>query len=244
MQIQISLKDTKRHPFWLLGNNPKRLKAQLSTVNRGPVKLDFDDLHEFEQKQVLNSLNAGIIEVDRGYSELYQVFLQAQTPPPPTDPASAQFRTQELLRVQSQERLKMRAEHEEKEKKFVDHCRFLSKQNTRALKANTHDSKELRLFRTLRNLEGERKKPRASVLDYLSERIKSLQADLVRQAEEVKPFKGPGHKANPYDKRVVNSEKEVVHFTQKQIDDLMEEEVQVVKAEVDITDEDLTEFTA
>jgi hypothetical protein len=236
MKIQISLKENRHHPFWLLGNDPKRLKVQLSVHNRGPVELDFSDLHEFEQKQVLNSINAGIIEVDRAYGDLYQVFLQAQTPAPPSDPNSPASRAQELLRAQAQERLKKRADYEEKEKKFLEKCHFLAKQNIRALKASTRESDDLKLFRTLRKLEEERSKPRSSITEYLNERIKTLQTSLVIQADQVAPVKSPGQGTNPYDQRVVNLDREVVHFTQKQIHDLMEIE------EVDYTDEDLSQF--
>jgi len=213
--MQIQLSDTGP-AMWFLGK-PGDLKVSLSFADRGPVEVDFNKLEAEEQKQVLVSLRDGKITSDMKFQDLYEVWLKSRPAVSEPSPEVKAHLANEKKNKLEDKRMKLEAQRRTKEEKFQKRCLYLSKKSANALKAALKDKDDLRLFRTLRDLEMKRKRPRASVRDYLESTIRKLQKEVVSviadsaNKEPLPMPKGMTPKETiTFD--VIESEQEIVEF--------------------------------
>lgn len=210
MLIQITLAEDGP-PFWFLGD-PKYLKVSLTFHEPGPVEVDFSKLGNKEQKQILVAMQMEYITVDKSFFALeqeYEKFFPANTP--------VNASSEEAPKRTGMDRaLKMEANRQEKEAKFQDKCRLLSKQGISALKHALKDETDLRLLRNIRDSEMNKKKPRPSILGFLDTKLRKLQANLIEEIEnsaitEIEAELPPEKETFVSD--VIELERETVHLT-------------------------------
>ena len=210
MNIQISLAEDGP-PFWFLGD-PKYLIVTLTYHEPGPTTVDFSKLGNKEQKQILVAMQMEHITVDRSFVELeqeYEKFFPANTP----DKASG---GEAPGRTGMDRALKMEAGRQEKEAKFQAKCQLLSKQKISILKSAINKEEDLRILRTLRDMELAKKKSRPAVLTALDLKLRKIQANLVEEIEksaitEIEAELPPEKETFVSD--VIELEKEIVHLT-------------------------------
>ena len=177
MQVKLS----KRGPaMWFLGE-PRKIKYSLNFAEPGPIKVDFGKLEIEEQRKLLIDLYNKVIETDSSLEELRETYNNNQSTKLAKEQPAA---VKEYLDKQKAIK-KVAREIGDKEKKrkegdkFNERCDYLSKKSLRVIKATTQNEADIKFVRALLSREEEKKKPRGSVCDYLKERVRKLQQDLI-----------------------------------------------------------------
>jgi len=222
-------------PFWLLGS-PSNTILHLTFASPGPVELDYSKLSPEDQSQLLMALQQEKILTSVPFEELHREWLQNRPEAPVPPPDVKEYLDQERAVKEQERRLKIQAGHEEKERKFHERCSFLSGKNARSVKSALAGEKDLRLLRNIRKLEQAKKKPRIGVMDYLTDRIKKLQVEVVHNIEDktsdtpimiATKHESVVYKGKTIQFDVVESEQETVEFLQSDLDEASNKESQV-----------------
>jgi len=204
-------------PIWFLGE-PKKVKVSLTYQQPGPETIEFEKLSELEQKQILIGIQKKTLESDKSYMDLYNLYLQGQ----PKEEAPSQevqtYLNKKKEKKVEKKQLSVLAKREKQEQKFKSRCEHISKQTTRAIKAAIKNEDDLRLLRTLLQMELKNKN-RISVKDLLQEHIRKIQKEIsigIEKATTDKPISlGTPREMFPYE--ILESESQVVHFASEAI---------------------------
>jgi hypothetical protein len=168
--------------MWFLGE-PTNLIVSLNFANPGPVELDFDGLSTDQQKQILNSIQAGHIKTDVDFNELNRRWLRSNPPVKQETPQHNEAlalniemakRKEERLKKAEERKMREDAEREKMVKNLID-------VSIRALKQGIAGNRDITFIRMLLAAEKVNQN-RKGAIRLLQEKIEAL---LVAKQKEV-----------------------------------------------------------
>jgi len=197
MNVQITLENSS--PFWMLGD-PPNLIAHLSMDNMGPVVVDYSELEERFQKHVLLALRTGVIKTDISFESLHEA----------CSASSVKVQQETKQAIKEQEDLSFFAKEEKKRKKEMDRVRFLLTRTVKGLSSALAKEKDSRFTRLLL-VEEKKGRVRKTVVQLLENKIRVIEAALVRKIEAVKPKINYREETSVYD--VIESDEEIIEIS-------------------------------
>jgi hypothetical protein len=204
-------------PFFFLGD-PDKLTLSLTFQQPGPTEVDFSRLAIPDQKKVLAHLLAEQIESTVSYKELFSeyqnIFSQsAPTEPEPQKPAKGPAEKP----VGADQSLTIPKTYLDKEAKFQAKCEKLVKKGIKVIKAELKKASNVRMLRTIRDLELKKKSPRVSVINFIELELRKMDRAIIESIEkDANPVtidtESPP-KGGTFVSDVIESEQETVQLT-------------------------------
>lgn len=176
MNIKLSFNMDSKRGLWYLGAPRPAPKLILSSVEPGPIDVNFKGLTLEEQAHVLNGIQRGDIMADMSFDSLYQHYVNSLPPEPEAPPEVKSYLETVEQKREEVRTLKKAAKESKKEDDIKARCASITKQSVKALKYLIRQEQDIRVLRTLLVLETQKpaKKQRASIVDLLNEKIRAF----------------------------------------------------------------------
>lgn len=204
-------------PFFFLGD-PDKLTLSLTFQQPGPKEIDFSRLSIPDQKKVLAHVLAEQLESTVSYKELFgeyqHIFSQsAPAEPEPQKPAKGPAKEP----VGADQGFSIPKTYLDKEAKFQEKCEKLVKKGVKIIKAELKKANDVRMLRTVRDLELKKKSPRVSVLNFIELELRKMDRAIIESIEKdanpVTIDTKPPPEGGTFVSDVIESEHETIQLT-------------------------------
>jgi hypothetical protein len=212
MQIYLNLAEDGP-PFWFLGD-PKRLTVSLTYQEPGPIEVEFSNLTMPDQKKILQSIQAGQIESNVPWADMYVEYEKVFSKAAPVRIEPQEPTPKPTGAVQAIPSVDLRVA---KEAAFQEKCQKIVKEKLSQLKESLKKEKDIRTLRTIRDLELQKKSPRTSVVNFINLELRKLQSGIIEEIENddnvVVIEAEPAARGETFVSNVVESDLETVQLT-------------------------------
>lgn len=216
MQIQLTLLEDGP-PFFFLGD-PKKLSLSLTYQDPGPQAVDFSALSLADQKKVLMHILVEKVKSNVAYQDLYQEYQKIFSQSAPAEPqVDKPVEKPVQPPAGAKKPAKIPEQYMHQEEQFQEKCKKLVKKSLKLLKEELKESNDTRMLQTVRNLELQKRSPRASVLNFVELQLRKCHQEIINSIENdantVTIKTGSPVQGEQFVSDVIESEQEIVQLT-------------------------------